>query len=581
MLKNFLILSTIMLLVVSIAVAGLHKGREIQAPKKVTGDEAIELTVSSPVAPSVKSYTGPGDSIAYTYYDYGTNGSVKHNIINFGDGTIAVGRMMADDAGATTRGTWYVYYDGSNWSTPTKVEAERKGWSSIAAFGVDLGQIEVTVSHAGLAVAIDAAKGAGSFTEVSTGSTEGATWPQIAASGGATTSMHIAAGEGALYRALYSRSTDGGLSWDPIDKTDVINTPWGYWAAGGGADSWDITAQTTGGVTKVVFVDALEGSDLALATSTDDGATWSEQVIYDVKADSGELPLGEEDIAPDGSCAVVLDAEGNPHVVWSNYVFVGDSSNAPADAFLSSDAPIMYWSAATGAKAIAYPLADTSIAPPVNGRDGNFATSPDIGINSEGQLFVIFTQWVPEKDDSGYSYEHIYALGSPDGGATWSEAKDITPGTGSDRAFAALADVVDDNLHIVYNDDDIAGNWLQGDHGSQETAVKYLMYPAADLLVTGVAEIPGEVPGVYSLAQNYPNPFNPTTNISYAIPAESFVTLKVFDILGQEVATLVNEFQNPGTYMVDFNAADFANGAYFYRLQAGNFTDVKKMVLMK
>ncbi|MGB5874118.1 MAG: T9SS type A sorting domain-containing protein [Bacteroidota bacterium] len=579
MLKNFLILSTIMLLVVSIAVAGLHKGREVQAPKKVTGDEAVELTVSSPIAPAVRSFTGPGDSIAFTMYDYGSNGSVKHNIINFGDGTLAVGRMMADDAATNTRGTWYVYYNGASWSTPTKVEAARQGWSSIAAFGDGVGNIEVTAAHSGVAVGIDAAKGAGSFTEVSTGGPE-TTWPQITASGGSTTTMHIVGGDGALYRTMHTRSTDGGLSWDVIDQS-IVNTAIGWWAGGGGADSWDVAAQTVGLVTKVVAIDALEGSDLALVMSTDDGATWAEQIIYDVKADSGELPLGEEDIAPDGSCAVVLDGDGNAHVVWGNYLFVGDSQSAPTDAFLSTDAAIMYWSAATGVKEIAFPLADTSIAPPLNGRDGNFASMPDIGVNSTGQLFVIYENYVPDKDDSGYSYEHIYALASPDGGATWSAPKDITPGTGSDRAFASLADNVDDYLHIVYNDDDIGGSWLQGDHVQQANAVKYLMYPAADLLVTGVAEIPGEVPGVYSLAQNYPNPFNPTTNISYAIPAESFVTLKVFDILGQEVATLVNEFQNPGTYMVDFNAADFANGAYFYRLQAGNFTDVKKMVLMK
>jgi hypothetical protein len=580
MLKNFLILSTIMLLVVSIAVAGLHQGQKVQAPKKVTGDEAIELTVSSPVVPAVRSSAGPGDSIAYTWYDYGSNGSVKHNIINFGDGTLAVGRMMADDEALSTRGTWYVYYNGTSWSTPTKVEATRKGWSSIAAFGDDLGNIEVTVSHGGLAVAIDAAKGAGSFTEVSTGSTEGATWPQISVGGGASTSMHIVAGEGALYRAMYTRSTDGGLSWDPIDL-NAFATPIGWWAGGGGADSWDIAAQTTGGVTKVVMVDALEGSDLALVSSTDDGATWTEQVIYDVKADSGELPLGEEDIAPDGSCAVILDGEGNAHVVWGNYLFVGDSQSAPTDAFLSTDAAIMYWSAATGVKEIAFPIDDTTQNITVNARDGNYASMPDIGIDSQGRLFVTYQNFIPEKDDSGYCYEHIYALASPDGGATWSAPKDITPGTRIDAAYQSLADNVDDYLHIVYNDDEIAGGGFQGDHVMYEVAVKYMTYPAADLLVTGVAEIPGEVPGVYSLAQNYPNPFNPTTNISYAIPAESFVTLKVFDILGQEVATLVNEFQNPGTYMVDFNAADFANGAYFYRLQAGNFTDVKKMVLMK
>ncbi|MCK5571112.1 MAG: T9SS type A sorting domain-containing protein, partial [Bacteroidetes bacterium] len=83
------------------------------------------------------------------------------------------------------------------------------------------------------------------------------------------------------------------------------------------------------------------------------------------------------------------------------------------------------------------------------------------------------------------------------------------------------------------------------------------------------------------LEQNYPNPFNPTTNVNYSIPTAGFVTLKVYDLLGQEVVTLVNQEQDAGSYRVDFNAVDLANGAYFYRLTAGTFTDVKKMVLMK
>ena len=85
----------------------------------------------------------------------------------------------------------------------------------------------------------------------------------------------------------------------------------------------------------------------------------------------------------------------------------------------------------------------------------------------------------------------------------------------------------------------------------------------------------------YELTQNYPNPFNPVTQIQYTIEQSSNVTLKVFDILGREVATLINENQNPGRYVVDFNASNFASGIYFYRLEAGAFIQVKKMILMK
>jgi hypothetical protein len=91
---------------------------------------------------------------------------------------------------------------------------------------------------------------------------------------------------------------------------------------------------------------------------------------------------------------------------------------------------------------------------------------------------------------------------------------------------------------------------------------------------------PGQ-PLVYELAQNYPNPFNPSTKISYGIPQQSFVTLKVYNALGQEVATLVSGVQRAGVHTVQFDATNVATGVYFYRLTADNFVSVKKMMLLK
>ena len=85
----------------------------------------------------------------------------------------------------------------------------------------------------------------------------------------------------------------------------------------------------------------------------------------------------------------------------------------------------------------------------------------------------------------------------------------------------------------------------------------------------------------YKLVQNYPNPFNPSTTIKYQIPKESFVTIKVYDAIGREVATLVNKQQSVGYYNLNFNAANLSSGIYFYRISAGNYTAVKKMLLLK
>ena len=85
----------------------------------------------------------------------------------------------------------------------------------------------------------------------------------------------------------------------------------------------------------------------------------------------------------------------------------------------------------------------------------------------------------------------------------------------------------------------------------------------------------------FSLSNNYPNPFNPTTTIKYQIPKTNLVILKVYDVLGKEVVTLVNEEKPMGKYEVKFEAKGLPSGIYFFRIQAGDFQQVKKMVLMK
>ena len=99
--------------------------------------------------------------------------------------------------------------------------------------------------------------------------------------------------------------------------------------------------------------------------------------------------------------------------------------------------------------------------------------------------------------------------------------------------------------------------------------------------ITGITPIGNMIPGVYSLEQNYPNPFNPVTNIRFSIPKQGNVKLEIIDILGREVAVLLNDFKTAGFYTVDFNAGELASGTYLYRITSGNFTETKKMLLLK
>ena len=90
-----------------------------------------------------------------------------------------------------------------------------------------------------------------------------------------------------------------------------------------------------------------------------------------------------------------------------------------------------------------------------------------------------------------------------------------------------------------------------------------------------------QVPYEYKVFQNYPNPFNPTTTIHYELPLEGFVTLKVFDVLGKEVKTLIEGYRTEGRYEVQFDATALTSGMYFYRIQTGSFVETKKMILLR
>ncbi|MBK6878310.1 MAG: T9SS type A sorting domain-containing protein [Ignavibacteria bacterium] len=103
--------------------------------------------------------------------------------------------------------------------------------------------------------------------------------------------------------------------------------------------------------------------------------------------------------------------------------------------------------------------------------------------------------------------------------------------------------------------------------------------------VVGITQSSSEVPEAYSLEQNYPNPFNPSTTIKFAIPQGSLskviAKLVIYNTLGAEVATLINNELSAGNYEVEFDASNFASGVYFYRLTAGAFSETKRMMVVK
>ncbi|MBS1493404.1 MAG: T9SS type A sorting domain-containing protein [Bacteroidetes bacterium] len=130
------------------------------------------------------------------------------------------------------------------------------------------------------------------------------------------------------------------------------------------------------------------------------------------------------------------------------------------------------------------------------------------------------------------------------------------------------------NFYSLYFINEMTG-WLGGTNG--------VLFKTTTGGTSGVKQVSTNIPDNFSLFQNYPNPFNPSTKINYEIKSSGFVSLKVYDLLGKEVATLVNEKQNAGSYAMDFNSTEFnlPSGIYFYTLKTDGFTETKKMVLVK
>ncbi|MDP4115816.1 MAG: T9SS type A sorting domain-containing protein, partial [Bacteroidota bacterium] len=100
-------------------------------------------------------------------------------------------------------------------------------------------------------------------------------------------------------------------------------------------------------------------------------------------------------------------------------------------------------------------------------------------------------------------------------------------------------------------------------------------------MVTSVEDFSKDGPSEFGLAQNYPNPFNPNTTINYQLPKSGQVTIKVYDVLGNEVKTLVNAYKSAGDYSVNFDGSKLSSGMYMYRITAGGYTAARKMTLIK
>jgi hypothetical protein len=185
-----------------------------------------------------------------------------------------------------------------------------------------------------------------------------------------------------------------------------------------------------------------------------------------------------------------------------------------------------------------------------------------ITVDNSGFIYVTGSTTVP-----GMGYNAVTMKYNSAGVKLWEQQYNNSNGNGNDQA----RELTIDNQGNVF---------VCGISFNTGTSVDAIVIKYSQGITTGIHNS-NETPDKYELFQNYPNPFNPITNIKFSMPKSGHVRLKVYDILGKLVAELVNEFKPHGNYLVDFSASDLASGVYFYRLETDDFTDVKKMVLVK
>jgi len=339
----------------------------------------------------------------------------------------------------------------------------------------------------------------------------------------------------------------------------------------------------------VFWYDKRDGNfEIYYKRSTDGGNNWSSDIRLTNNPGNSQMP----------SCAL----NGSiVHVVWN------DNTGGTYQVYYkrSTDAGVT-WSADTML---------TNVTPPAAGY-----FYPHMSLSG----LLMFIVWYENRDGNN----EIYYKCSTDGGVSWGADTRLT----NDPAMSSLPSVVlsGSNVHIVWNDqrdgnyeiyyklstnggvswgsdtrltNDPASSerpsisisnsvlhivWFDTRDGNQE--IYYKLNPTGNPV--GIVQVNSEIPKEYKLMQNYPNPFNPTTKIRFALPKSSFAKLVVYDALGRELETLVNEQLKSGTYEVDWDGTNYSSGVYFYKLIVGDpspehsgsgqgFSQTNKMILTK
>ncbi len=364
----------------------------------------------------------------------------------------------------------------------------------------------------------------------------------------------------------YRRSTDNGIIWEPevrlTSDAQSSNNP---------------SLSVSGANVFLTWEDNRAGNyEIYFKRSSNSGIDWTSDMRLTVDAGaSNNVSLSSSGL--NVHCVWVDSRNGNNEIYYKNSNDAGVSWSA--DMRLTSDPASSIWPAVS-----------------VNGlnvnvfwsdqRDGNLEIYFKRSTNG-GSLWGVETRLTNAVNNSinpcpvsfgpliaftwsdmRTGYYKIYYKASVDGGLNWNADLLLSQPANLGTSGSASIDVTDSAAHVI---------WQDNKDGNFEIYYKKNLFS----LPVGITPVTSEIPEKFSLSQNYPNPFNPVTKIGFKITDPGFASLKVYDLLGNEIAVLVNKNISPGEYNVNFDGSGLASGMYFYKLNSGEFSDTKKMILIK
>lgn len=349
---------------------------------------------------------------------------------------------------------------------------------------------------------------------------------------------------------------DSGLNWSSPQQ---INNP--SQRSAGGEIAMGLNGKVFVCWSAVTNTSPFTEDFVGLASSTDGGASWQvNENIYDINGISGILEE-KGNIRVNGLPRIALDTTGGARNGWI-YIVTGQKNLSPA----GSDPDVILNRSTDGGQTWSQGIRVNQ--DPLN--NGKIQLFPAVYVDNFGGLNVVFY------DDRNTTTDSLgmFLARSDDGGNTWREFE-ISDHNFKPTPIAGFTGKMGDNIGITSANGKIWPVWMDNSTGNYQ-----IWTVPIEISSVGIEDEVTTV-SVFQLEQNYPNPFNPTTSISWQTPFSGIQTIKVYDIMGKEILTLVDEYRSAGEHKIKFDASSLPSGIYFYHLKSGDFSETKKMMLIK